>query len=102
MGGIPLDQWSGSGATKELEKTVVSLSEASERQTRHIIKLTYAMLILTFVMACMVAVQIYIALQQQDKIEQTKISPASVSNNIPLKNKAEAHTSSQPKRNDKK
>ncbi len=71
-GGIPLDDFSGSGATKELEKTVVSLSRASERQTRHIIKLTYAMLVLTFVMACMVGVQIWLALQQLAKMKQTE------------------------------
>lgn len=79
MGGIPLDQWSGSGATKELEKTVVLLSEASEKQTRHIIKLTYTMLFLTFVMACLVGVQIWLAIVKPEKMKQPESNPISIS-----------------------
>lgn len=78
MGGIPIDEWSGSGATKELEQTVVKLNHASEKQTKHIIKLTYAMLILTFVMACMVGVQIWLALQQPQNTKQVVNNPTPV------------------------
>lgn len=80
MGGIPLDKWSGSGATKELEKTVISLSEASEKQTRHIIKLTYAMLFLTLVMIFMVGAQIYFAMKQLENnpIAASPQSPSQV------------------------
>ena len=99
MGGIPIDQWSGSGATKDLEKTVVSLSRASEKQTRHIIKLTYAMLFLSFIMACMVGVQIWIAIAQPEKIKKTKSNSISVSSQRSSQPKLELPNS--PKENKK-
>ncbi|MEJ1337046.1 MAG: hypothetical protein RPV21_16330 [Candidatus Sedimenticola sp. (ex Thyasira tokunagai)] len=76
--GIPLNQWNGSDATIKLEETVLALSNAANRQTSHIIKLTYAMLFLTFIMACMVGVQIWLAFQQTETMKQTENIPAVV------------------------
>ena len=59
---IPLDKWNGSDATRELTETVVKLSEASERQTRTMVKLTWAIAAMTFVMLAGVGVQIWVAL----------------------------------------
>ena len=80
---IPLDVLSGSRATKELEKTVLELSASSNQQTKHVIKLTYTILILTFIMACMVGVQIWLALQTPNTISQSVIQPIAAQSNSP-------------------
>ena len=90
---IPIGKWSGSDATDELQKTVVDLSKASERQTRHIIKLTYAMLFLTFVMACMVGVQIWLAIEQPESLKLTESNPISVSSQSPSQSQVEPSNS---------
>ena len=74
---LTVGQLSGSDATKTLQNTVIELSKSSEKQTKHIIQLTYAMLFLTFVMASMVGVQIYIVLQQNKSHETMPISSSS-------------------------
>jgi len=58
---IPLGQWSGSDATKELHDTIKEFNEASTRQTRHLIILTWAIVILTILMLIGLGVQIYLA-----------------------------------------
>jgi hypothetical protein len=59
--GIPLSEWSGSGATKDLEQTVRRLAEQSARQSRQMLYLTWAIAVLTLVMTVGVAVQIFLA-----------------------------------------
>jgi|APSaa5957512622_1039677.scaffolds.fasta_scaffold590524_1 hypothetical protein len=59
---LQVGELSGSNATKELQETVIDLSKASKKQTFHIIILTYAMLFLTFVMACIVGVQVWLSI----------------------------------------
>jgi hypothetical protein len=59
--GIPLGQWSGSDATKELHDTIKEFNEASTRQTRHLTILTCAIVILTILMLIGLGVQIYLA-----------------------------------------
>ena len=56
---IPLDEFSGSGATKALHETIKKFVDQSDRQTRKLIGLTWAILILTVTMVAAVAVQIY-------------------------------------------
>jgi hypothetical protein len=58
---IPLGQWSGSEATNALHETIRQHQEASNRQTRQLIVLTWVMAILTFVMTVGLVVQIYLA-----------------------------------------
>ena len=60
---IPLGQWNGSDATRELTETVVKLSEASERQTKTMVRLTWAIAVMTLVMTLGVATQIWITLR---------------------------------------
>ncbi len=57
---IPLGQWSGSDATRELTQNIISLNEAANRQNRSMIRLTWAIAIMTLVMLVGVAVQIWI------------------------------------------
>ena len=87
--GIPLDQWNGSDATKALEKTVLELSDTSNRQTSHVIKLTYAILFLTFIMACMVGVQIWLAFHQSENMKQTETNPITALSSHPSQAQAE-------------
>lgn len=58
---IPLGQWSGSDATKALHDTVKDYQEQSSKQTVTMIRLTYLIAALTFVMLCGLVVQIYLA-----------------------------------------
>jgi hypothetical protein len=62
--GIPLDEWSGAGATKQLHETIKQFNEASSRQTQQIITLTKVLVWLTVVMAVGLVVQIVLALKQ--------------------------------------
>ena len=64
---IPLDEWSGAGATKELHKTIVALNEATTKQTNAMVALTWAITIMTFVMMVGVGAQIFIALDQRSE-----------------------------------
>ena len=57
---IPLGQWSGSDATRELTQNIISLNEAANRQNRSMFRLTWAIAIMTLVMLVGVAVQIWI------------------------------------------
>ena len=65
MPGIPLSDWSGSGATRELHETIRTFNEAATKQTATVIALTRWILILTIVMTVAVIVQIVIALKAQ-------------------------------------
>lgn len=62
---IPMGRVSGSDATEKLEKTIIDINQTATRQTNKIIKLTYAILALTFVMAVLVVVQIWITINSQ-------------------------------------
>ncbi len=56
--GIPLSEWSGSGATRELQATIREFNEKAEKQTRQLVRLTWIIAILTFLMLVAVGVQI--------------------------------------------
>jgi hypothetical protein len=60
--GIPLGQWNGSDATEALHATIKDFVETSDKQTRKMIHLTWAILVLTGVMLLEVSVQIALAL----------------------------------------
>lgn len=60
---IPLDEWSGAGATKALHKTIKEFVESTEKQTRTMIRLTRWITGLTIAMLIAVAAQIAIAKQ---------------------------------------
>ena len=56
--GIPLGQWSGSDATKALHQSINEFNEVTTKQTRTIIRLTWAILFLTAVMTVAVILQL--------------------------------------------
>ncbi|GAB1269778.1 hypothetical protein NBRC116493_30310 [Aurantivibrio infirmus] len=59
---IPLDKWSGAEATKELHESISQFNEASGKQTKQMLVLTYVITALTFVMLIGLGIQIYLAL----------------------------------------
>ena len=58
---IPLDEWSGSGATKALHATIERYQAESSRQTAKMIRLTWIITGLTVVLAIGLFVQIWLA-----------------------------------------
>lgn len=60
--GIPLGEWSGSDATRELHATIKEFNEKSGKQTEQIIRLTKVIALLTFVMLLAVIAQIGVAI----------------------------------------
>ena len=61
--GIPLGEWSGSNATRELHETIKQFNEKTERQTQKMVRLTKVIAWLTFVMLVAVAFQIVVAIK---------------------------------------
>jgi len=67
--GVPLDEWSGSKATKELHETIKDLQKTiqdfntkSSKQTNRMLLLTIVIAILTFVLVIGLVVQICISI----------------------------------------
>jgi hypothetical protein len=58
---IPLSEWSGSGATRELHESIKAFNTASARQTRQLLILTWVIVVLTAVMVIGLGVQIWLA-----------------------------------------
>ena len=54
--GIPLAEWSGSAATDRLRETMVELAAKTDRQTRQMLFLTWALVVLTLVIAVLTVV----------------------------------------------
>ncbi len=63
-GGVPLDQWSGAYATKDLHETVRNFVNSSDKASRRMLQLTWAIVFLTAVMLLAVITQIVIAIRQ--------------------------------------
>ena len=59
-GGIPLGVWSGSHATDQLRTTIVELNETTARQTRQMIRLTWALVVMTGVLIVGLGYQIWL------------------------------------------
>jgi hypothetical protein len=59
--GIPLSEWSGSGATRELHETIKQFNATAERQSAEMVALTRQLKWLTWAMLFAVVVQIYLA-----------------------------------------
>lgn len=59
-GGVPLSDWSGSGATRELQETIRGFNAAAQRQTETMIRLTRWIVALTVVLVIGLVVQIII------------------------------------------
>ncbi len=57
--GIPLSEWSGSGATDRLRETIVELSKTTEKQTRLLVWLTVALVVLTVAILVLTAVLVF-------------------------------------------
>jgi hypothetical protein len=60
---IPLDQYSGSGATDRLRESIERFNTEASRQTTSLVRLTWAIAVLTFIMAVGVGVQIALAIK---------------------------------------
>ncbi len=56
--GIPLGKWSGSDATEALHSTIKDFVDASDNQTRIMIRLTKAIVLLTVLLLVGLAIQI--------------------------------------------
>jgi hypothetical protein len=61
--GIPLDEWSGAGATRELHATMKDFVRSSDQASRRMIQLTWAIIVLTIMMLFAVVTQIAIMLR---------------------------------------
>ena len=59
--GITFGQWSGSDSIEELHKTIKEFNEASSKQTKQLIILTWAIAVLTILMLIGLVIQIYLA-----------------------------------------
>ena len=57
--GIPMGEWSGSDAVKELQRTIEKFNERTSKQTRWLLILTVVLTVLTAVMTFSVGWQIY-------------------------------------------
>jgi hypothetical protein len=60
QGGIPLSEWSGSGATRELHETIKLFNATAQRQSEEMLALTRQLKWLTWAMLFAVVVQIYL------------------------------------------
>ena len=63
QGGIPLGEWSGSNAVKELHATIRDFVKCSNRSAKWMVRLTCVIAVLTLVMVAAVLVQILVALR---------------------------------------
>ena len=61
--GIPLAQWSGSDATDQLRKVVEAANVATELNTRTIVRLTWALTVMTGVLVIGLVAQIWLAIR---------------------------------------
>ena len=62
-GGIPIDVWSGAYATKELHETIKEFVKSSNKASRRMLQLTWAIVVLTIIMLGAVIAQIVTALK---------------------------------------
>ena len=60
-GGIPIEEWSGSGATKRLHESISAYNERAEEQTAKMVRLTRTVTRLTWAMVGLVVVEIVVA-----------------------------------------
>jgi hypothetical protein len=60
-GGIPLGEWSGSAATRELHATIRDFNDRASAQTERMLQLTRTVKHLTWAMLLLVGVQIIVA-----------------------------------------
>lgn len=63
--GIPLGQWSGSDATNQLRETIEVSNRKAEKQTQTMVRLTWAIVVLTIVMIIVGAAQVWTAVRQR-------------------------------------
>ena len=56
--GIPIGQWSGSDAVNALHETIKQFNEATAKQTSWLLRLTWAIVVLTVVMTAAVIIQV--------------------------------------------
>lgn len=80
--GIPLSEWSGSGATRELQSTIERLEVAAAKQARTLLFLTWVLVVLTALMTLGVGVQIWSSLRTSTPA-QSPPPNASDSSNVP-------------------
>lgn len=64
---IPLGEWSGSDATDRLRDTIVALDQSSAKQTRTMVRLTWAIAALTVVLVGGLAYQIFLQSRPADR-----------------------------------
>jgi hypothetical protein len=62
-GGVPMSDWSGSGATDRLHQTIKDFNEKATKQTEQLIWLTRALVFLTVVLIVGLVIQLLVALE---------------------------------------
>ena len=72
---IPLSEWSGSGATRELHETIKAFNDASNRQTKQLLILTWVIAFLTAIMTIGVGVQIWLATRTPAAYTNQRLHP---------------------------
>jgi uncharacterized membrane protein len=58
---VSIEEWSGSGATKQLRAVLEKQHRETARQTRVMVRLTWAMFALTFVTVLATIIQVWLA-----------------------------------------
>ncbi len=58
---VPLSEWSGSGATRELHEAIMAFNEQATAQTQTMIRLTRVIALLTVLMLIGLVIQIVLA-----------------------------------------
>lgn len=61
-GGIPLSEWSGSGATERLHETIREFNAVAGKQTATMVRLTWALVLLTVALLVGLIVQVALAI----------------------------------------
>lgn len=60
--GIPISEWSGSGATDRLRETITEFSATTAEQTAQLVRLTKALVVLTVLLFVGLVVQVVLAI----------------------------------------
>jgi hypothetical protein len=63
MRGIPLGEWSGSDAIRELHESIKEFNRKTTKQTTQLVILTWVLAVLTFLMLVGLGFQIYLAVR---------------------------------------
>jgi hypothetical protein len=67
MNGIPLGEWNGSNATKDLHKTFFEMHNVNAKESKKMVFLTWAILILAFIILVLTTIMAWPAILELTK-----------------------------------